>query len=90
MRESRTYGFVRGVLGDRYPYRDSQPLSGELSLPNSSRALAGTLAQSPNLAAFATMFASPPAGVSAWHRLAKPRYRPNWLYVSVSRFWHPL
>jgi hypothetical protein len=23
MRESRTYGFVRGVLGDRHPYRDS-------------------------------------------------------------------
>jgi len=26
MRESRTYGFVRGVLGDQHPYRDSQPL----------------------------------------------------------------
>jgi hypothetical protein len=25
MRESRTYGFVRGVLGNRHPYRDSQP-----------------------------------------------------------------
>jgi hypothetical protein len=24
MRESRTYGFVRGVLGDQHPYRDSQ------------------------------------------------------------------
>jgi hypothetical protein len=23
MRESRTYGFVRGVLGDWHPYRDS-------------------------------------------------------------------
>jgi len=36
MRESRTYGFVRGVLGDRYPYRDSHPLWDELSLPSSS------------------------------------------------------
>ena len=24
MRESRPYGSVRGVAGDRYPYRDSQ------------------------------------------------------------------
>jgi hypothetical protein len=24
MRESRSYGSVRGVAGDRYPYRDSQ------------------------------------------------------------------
>ena len=24
MRELRTYGFVRGVLGDRHPYRDSR------------------------------------------------------------------
>ena len=23
MRESRSYGSVRGVAGDRYPYRDS-------------------------------------------------------------------
>ena len=27
MRESRSYGSVRGVAGDRYPYRDSQDLS---------------------------------------------------------------
>ena len=33
MRESRTYGFVRGVPGDRHPYRDSQPFLFELSLP---------------------------------------------------------
>ena len=33
MRESRTYGFVRGVLGDRHPYRDSQPFWFEKSLP---------------------------------------------------------
>ena len=26
MRESRSYGSVRGVAGDRYPYRDSQNL----------------------------------------------------------------
>jgi hypothetical protein len=31
MRESRTYGFVRGVLGDQHPYRDSQPFWFELS-----------------------------------------------------------
>ena len=37
MRESRTYGFVRGVLGDRYPYRDSQTVSVKLSLPVISR-----------------------------------------------------
>ena len=37
MRESRTYGFVRGVLGDRYPYRDSQTVLFELSLPVTSR-----------------------------------------------------
>jgi hypothetical protein len=24
MREIRSYGSVRGVVGDRYPYRDSQ------------------------------------------------------------------
>ena len=33
MRESRTYGFVRGVPGDRHPYRDSQGFCDELSLP---------------------------------------------------------
>jgi hypothetical protein len=30
MRESRTYGFVRGVLGDQHPYRDRQPFLFEL------------------------------------------------------------
>jgi len=33
MRESRTYGFVRGVLGDQHPYRDSQPFWFGTSLP---------------------------------------------------------
>ena len=33
MRESRTYGFVRGVLGDQHPYRDSQPFWFEKSPP---------------------------------------------------------
>jgi hypothetical protein len=33
MRESRPYGFVRGVPGDRHPYRDSQTTVFELSLP---------------------------------------------------------
>ena len=33
MRESRTYGFVRGVLGDEHPYRDSQPFWCGMSLP---------------------------------------------------------
>jgi hypothetical protein len=28
MREIRSYGSVRGVVGDRYPYRDSQNLFG--------------------------------------------------------------
>ena len=32
MRESRTYGFVRGVPGDQHPYRDSQTVLFELSL----------------------------------------------------------
>jgi hypothetical protein len=32
MRESRTYGFVRGVLGDQHPYRDRQNFAFELSL----------------------------------------------------------
>jgi len=32
MRESRTYGFVRGVLGDWHPYRDSQ--SNERKIPD--------------------------------------------------------
>lgn len=32
MRESRTYGFVRGVSGDRHPYRNSQIFAFELSL----------------------------------------------------------
>ena len=33
MRESRTYGFVRGVPGDWHPYRDSRPGVVKLSLP---------------------------------------------------------
>ena len=33
MRESRPYGFVRGVLGDWHPYRDSHFYWFELSLP---------------------------------------------------------
>jgi hypothetical protein len=33
MRESRPYGFVRGVPGDRHPYRDSHTFVFELSLP---------------------------------------------------------
>jgi hypothetical protein len=37
MRESRTYGFVRGVLGDQHPYRDSQPFWFEKSLPVGQR-----------------------------------------------------
>ena len=37
MRESRTYGFVRGVPGDQHPYRDSQTVLFELSLPVTSR-----------------------------------------------------
>lgn len=32
MRESRTYGFVRGAVGNDRPYRDSQPLSLGMSL----------------------------------------------------------
>ena len=32
MRENRQYGSVRGVAGDRYPYRDSAcPVEGERS-----------------------------------------------------------
>jgi hypothetical protein len=30
MREIRSYGSVRGVVGDRYPYRDSQKLAAEV------------------------------------------------------------
>jgi hypothetical protein len=37
MRESRTYGFVRGVLGDQHPYRDSQTVWFEKPLPVSQR-----------------------------------------------------
>ena len=34
MRENRQYGSVRGVAGDRYPYRDSAcPVEGERSSP---------------------------------------------------------
>ena len=33
MRESRTYGFVRGVLGDQHPYRDSQTIRFGISFP---------------------------------------------------------
>ena len=36
MRESRTYGFVRGVLGDQHPYRDSQTIRFGISLPRRS------------------------------------------------------
>ena len=86
MRESRTYGFVRGVPGDRYPYRDSQQSSDELSLPISQRLVAAGAAQPPRLAGFARTFPSPMADASAWHRLAKPRYRLKRPYVSVSRF----
>ena len=39
MRESRTYGFVRGVPGDQHPYRDSQPFLFELSLHRGTHGL---------------------------------------------------
>jgi len=51
MRESRTYGFVRGVPGNWHPYRDSQPFCSELSLPVIERRIPAVFAQSPNLAA---------------------------------------
>jgi hypothetical protein len=35
MRESRTYGFVRGVLGDRHPYRDSHSVFSNIDAPES-------------------------------------------------------
>ena len=35
MRESRTYGFVRGVLGDRHPYRDSHSMFSNIRAPES-------------------------------------------------------
>ena len=37
MRESRSYGSVRGVAGDRYPYRDLRDRGGWLSLPANDR-----------------------------------------------------
>ena len=33
MRELRTYGFVRGVLGDRHPYRDSRSVFSNIETP---------------------------------------------------------
>ena len=54
MRESRTYGFVRGVPGNWHPYRDSQQFCGELSLPVIERQIAAGLEQPPNLAAVGT------------------------------------
>jgi hypothetical protein len=33
MRESRTYGFVRGVPVDRHPYRDSHLLNSIVTYP---------------------------------------------------------
>jgi len=35
MRELRTYGFVRGVLGDRHPYRDSRSVLSNIRAPES-------------------------------------------------------
>jgi hypothetical protein len=35
MRELRTYGFVRGVLGDRHPYRDSHSVFSNMRSPES-------------------------------------------------------
>jgi hypothetical protein len=32
MREIRSYGSVRGVVGDRYPYRDSQKTTAQASM----------------------------------------------------------
>ena len=89
MRESRTYGFVRGVPGDRHPYRDSQTLSDEPSLPCSSRPVDTGAAQPRGLAAFTTMLPSPLVGVSDTAPARNPRYGLKQPYVSVSRFWDP-
>jgi len=43
MRESRSYGSVRGVAGDRYPYRDSYFLFAALRLARRVRPTVGRL-----------------------------------------------
>jgi hypothetical protein len=67
MRESRTYGFVRGMLGDQHPYRDSQTVWFENSLP------VGQRNSKPNNRALAqtrqsrAVSAEPPIGqISGW------------------------
>ena len=86
MRESRTYGFVRGVPGDRHPYRDSQQFCVELSLTVIERRTPAVFAQSPNLAAVGIdrPVSAPGPFRNIVARMAGSRPRRH--AVSVSRF----